>query len=312
MAAVLAHHRGDDAEALRRVGQMLLVGRALDHQPFLTHHLTATACDAVSTMTVADVAPDLEVSTAGGATEAQVRALIHQLLDERPINEGQRRAWVGERVMQLEFPQHVYVGGGGAGSVAFGGSRLNVPGLGFFMKPMIYDNARAMSRYTTATMKAMASSPDLASFRANLGDPAPEIARSPTRYAFASVLVPSLNRAPQAHYRTLAWRRLAATCLAARLYALDHQGALPESLDGLVPAYLPSVPRDPMAGGGAEVRYVNGRADPRRPRVYSVGDDGRDDGGVEADPARPRTRGEARPSDDLRHLRRQPRVTTPE
>ena len=45
---------------------------------------------------------------------------------------------------------------------------------------------------------------------------------------------------------------------------------------GGVPAYLPAVPTDPLSGGS--ILY---KADPALPRIYSVGEDGVDDGGVE-------------------------------
>jgi hypothetical protein len=298
-AALLAHHRGDDAEALRRVDQVLLVSRALDHQPFLVHHLTAVGCGAVGYWAAAQLAPDLRIGPAGAPPE-QVRKLVAQLLDERPLNDGQRRAWVGERVAQFELPNAVL---GGGGSVPFGGVNWNIPGARFAMKPMLYDNARAMAHYTTTVMNAMAASPDLPAFNARLGDPIPEVKQSPGRYTLASVLLPSLNRGAQQHYRALADRRLAATCLAVRLYAADHGGNLPVNLDDLVPQYLPAVPLDPLAGGGAPVRYVNEQSDPKRPRVYSVGPDGKDDGGAEAAAGQP---SRADP-DEVRHLRRQPR-----
>src|SRR5258708_3211423 len=73
-------------------------------------------------------------------------------------------------------------------------------------------------------------------------------------------------------YRAMADRRLAATALAIRLYALDHDGQLPPTLDALAPQYLPAVPIDPMSG--QSLRYLN---EPRNPRIYSVGADGVDD-----------------------------------
>jgi hypothetical protein len=73
-------------------------------------------------------------------------------------------------------------------------------------------------------------------------------------------------------------RRLAAVALAVRLLAVDHQGQLPATLDGLVPTYLVAVPDDPFSG--RPFRYIR---DAKRPIVYSVGNDGIDDGGIEED-----------------------------
>jgi hypothetical protein len=80
------------------------------------------------------------------------------------------------------------------------------------------------------------------------------------------------------HFHGLGDRRLAATALAARWCASEHGGQFPQSLDELVPTYLPSVPIDLMAAGGKALRYVPAP----RPLLYSVGDNGADDGGSTA------------------------------
>jgi hypothetical protein len=300
-AAVVAHHRGDDAEALKRIEQMLFVGNALDHQPGLVQHLLATAISMQATRTTVDIAPEMRIDGAGGAARERVESLVRHLLDERRLAEGQRRAWVGERVMQLDLPNTLFAPARAAGT--FGGLNLRIPGVRFAIRPLILDNTRAMARCTTTLMHAMAQSPDLPTFRAKTADPMPEATRSPRRYAMASVLIPAVaGKLPETHFRALADRRLAATCVAVRLYALDHSGNLPEKLDDLVPAYLPSVPLDPLAAGGKALRYVNGSTDPRRPRVYSVGVDGVDDGGKEGNPLDLR----AKQPDEVRHLKLQP------
>lgn len=76
----------------------------------------------------------------------------------------------------------------------------------------------------------------------------------------------------------LAQLRIAHTALAVERYRLAH-GTLPENLSELVPALLPAVPRDPFTG--EPLHYVR-----RQPgfTVYSVGPDGRDDGGVKRKP----------------------------
>ncbi len=78
------------------------------------------------------------------------------------------------------------------------------------------------------------------------------------------------------HFRILTQRRMAAAALAIRLSELDH-GRRPETLDELVPDYLPAVPLDPMDPAGGPIRY-RPHADP--PLLYSVGPDLIDQGGV--------------------------------
>jgi hypothetical protein len=65
------------------------------------------------------------------------------------------------------------------------------------------------------------------------------------------------------------------TCatLAVRCYELER-GDLPDTLEQLVPAYLPQVPRDPYDGN--PLRYSK-----RAKRIWSVGEDLVDDGGAD-------------------------------
>ncbi|HMO66355.1 MAG TPA: hypothetical protein PKE47_14215, partial [Verrucomicrobiota bacterium] len=84
--------------------------------------------------------------------------------------------------------------------------------------------------------------------------------------------------APDASYvegffRMEALRNLAVTALAAARFRGVH-AAWPESLDALAPDFLPQVPRDPMDGHSLRLRLAGGE-----PAIYSVGPDGKDDGG---------------------------------
>ena len=99
--------------------------------------------------------------------------------------------------------------------------------------------------------------------------------------------------------------RTSATALALSLYRSTHQGNLPAGdLKGVTPAYLPNgVPADPLSTSGEKLVYV---ADPTRPRVYSVGEDGIDDGGWPAQPYASRPE-ELRLTDWVVDLTRQPR-----
>src|SRR5205823_13641584 len=61
-----------------------------------------------------------------------------------------------------------------------------------------------------------------------------------------NMMVPRGERSFATHFRVIANRRAAAILLALRLYALDHDGRLPEALEELVPKYLPQLPADPF------------------------------------------------------------------
>jgi hypothetical protein len=80
----------------------------------------------------------------------------------------------------------------------------------------------------------------------------------------------------QAKLRELAQCRMLQTDLAIRLYQNDH-GELPADLAQLVPTYLPEPPLDPYTDANGLLRYRPAADDFL---LYSVGKDGRDNGGI--------------------------------
>ena len=72
------------------------------------------------------------------------------------------------------------------------------------------------------------------------------------------------------------YRRKLKSQLQARMDAIRAAGKLPDALGEVVPAYLDAVPRDPF--DGAELRYKRLE---KGYVVYSIGEDGSDDGGKE-------------------------------
>jgi hypothetical protein len=89
------------------------------------------------------------------------------------------------------------------------------------------------------------------------------------------IIAPAYARLVKLDLRSIALFRVARLGLAVERYRLAV-GKLPDLLGELVPGYLDSVPKDPF--DGAELRYKRlGKGYV----VYSIGEDGSDDGGRE-------------------------------
>jgi hypothetical protein len=87
-----------------------------------------------------------------------------------------------------------------------------------------------------------------------------------------------------AEQRAHAYRRLLAVKLTLAVYRLDHPEApVPLSLDALVPGELDAVPVDPYAKDNGPLR-LHVDAEGKTAHVYSVGPDGKDDGGAPTPP----------------------------
>ncbi len=98
--------------------------------------------------------------------------------------------------------------------------------------------------------------------------------RIPRSCSLAAWLVQGNGRAVVADACSLAQMRAACTAVAVERYRMKHN-SLPESLEDLVPVYLDAVPLDPFCG--EPLRYVRTQGGYA---VYSVGDDGQDNGGT--------------------------------
>jgi hypothetical protein len=97
------------------------------------------------------------------------------------------------------------------------------------------------------------------------------INRNPYGNVLLSILYPTIRAVLPRVDRAEASASATRISMALQAYYLE-QGELPESLDALVPEYLPGIPRDPF--GGEPMRYSK-----EKMIVYSVGNDFVDDGG---------------------------------
>jgi hypothetical protein len=93
-------------------------------------------------------------------------------------------------------------------------------------------------------------------------------------------LIPDYGQSRYRYVLNETQNALLITALAVTAYHQNH-GRYPESLEALAPAYLPSVPIDPFSAG-FPLRY---RLSGGSPVLYSVGPDGKDDGGTPIAPA---------------------------
>lgn len=312
-AALVEHERGNDRAALRHAGEILFVGRAVGRTPILISYLVSVGITALGCDAIVQIVPDLRVGPDTGAatmaaTRGQVKALIAELLDEQEARQALVRAFRGERVSYLDSTAATL--SGRMNTAAGGGGPAPRPraGAGFvaiFVKPMFHRSARVVVAHLGEMIQG-ADAPDWPAYQRRVPKEPAEVTKEPKKYMLASIFLPSIDRVAKHHYRILADRRLAAVCLAARLYAIDHGGQLPAKLEDLVPDYLPAVPLDPLTAG-KPLQYV---ADPDRPRVYSVGDNEKDDGGNDPDPNLSPAE-QRKVADEVRHLKRQPKPAPP-
>jgi hypothetical protein len=297
-----AHQRGDNATAFRRIEQLLFISRSVARQPFVIGQLVALGISAMAHEAIDDMASDLRIgSESGSASEAHVRQIMAHLLDESAARADMIRGLQGERVSAADALK----------SMAEGRlTKTTVRSLSSVatFKPFVYRNASGAIDHMNVLIDLARGTSNWPNFRDRLAATSTPVKDSPRMYVIAAILMPSIERTVEQHYRIAARRRMSATVLAIALYRAKHGGALPPNLDALVPEFLPAVPLDPLAGSSLPIGY---NTDPTRPRLYSVGTNGVDDGGRPIDESKPRFQ-EERVSDEVVDLLRQPKPPEPE
>jgi hypothetical protein len=300
---IVALDQGDPARALLRANQLLAQARAMDQFPQLLGHLMAGSFCTTAVHVTAEAARQVAAGDAPApAVRERLAEFIGQLLKDREFREGLLRSVRAERVGHLDAITAV-----AEGRASFLEIAVNKPIRGDVhvqraLRGWVLRNGSASVDYMNELLAATDQTTDEAAFAARRAATANPIERSPRWYWITYLVTPSMDRVVRQHYRTLAARRMGATAIAVALYRADHAGRLPATLADLVPKYLPAVPGDPVAGGGKPLGYV---ADPAWPRVYSVGDNGVDDGGRPPDPEVPMSE-RFRSSDDVVDLQRRP------
>lgn len=262
LAAEAQRAKGNDGQSLEYVRDIFFLADVLDHAPGpLIVHVGALSIDRAAYNFLFEAAMDLHVSQMTGleANREQIVILIGILFDDRGMQNGLARGYLGLRAALLrEFDN-------------------SDPSLGWLMGPAYtLDAARLAEQFQSQAIASQQSNWQVAftkirkmpsyKYRSPV-----DILAHPLWYFYAYPTERLVD-----HFQLLADRHVLATMLALRLYEIDHDGARPNSLSELVPQYLPALPTDPFDAGDRPIRYLL-HHDP--PLLYSVGEDGKDDGG---------------------------------
>lgn len=285
VSALYYHRIGDDFAAVEALRDTLRLSAAVGGKPTLIAHLVSVAVSALATSAVESIASGLIIGEAASradapaepANPAQVRTLIDELLDEEPLREGWRWAIYTERAMQLDAVGLISQGHFDLMTTG-GGGEPPIPAREFsaLFRPVWQLDALRMLTHTTGVGEAGAASNYVTAKNSYPRLPPTGSGLRRLTRILSSLLIPSLHRAMELHFRTLAERRMAAVALAIRLYEVDHAHR-PTALGAVVPGYLSSLPTDPYSPDDRPMGYAPGAS---KPVLYCIGPDGIDDGGA--------------------------------
>lgn len=270
--AMLHAEEGDVARCVQALQAAQRAADALADEPLLISHLVRMACWGLFVQ-------QLELILNRAAIPDADLAFLQQQLASAEHPGGLARALAGERAFGLAIftdpkTQNAMLAQGKPPTLP---SRI-VGQAGFsFLKALGLlrkDRDFFLDRMEIQVSLAETSVPE----RLRQARQAPPLVVTNRFLLFSRLLLPSLARALERDAEHVARLRVARTALAMEGFRQAHQGALPERVEKLVPGWLEEVPKD------LDDQTIRFRPLQAGFLIYSVGLDGRDDGGVEGDP----------------------------
>ncbi len=257
----LADIEADDVDsAIDRVRCAFAMGDSLSQEPVLISQLVRIACESMGIKTVE------RMLNRCSPTEDQL-GLLSELLSHREQPNLMTRAYVGERCSVLDA---LYSGRGLANLQNMPAGFLKVyraTGLaakdcGAFLD-ISGRNIEAMSKPYHERLAAAKQVEE-------------DVEKLPKMRVFTKLLCPAYGRIAVLDVRAAANIRVAQLAIAIEQCRLDT-GRIPSSLTELAPAYIAEIPTDPFDGKPMRYRALDSGGFV----VYSIGEDGSDDGGLE-------------------------------
>jgi hypothetical protein len=285
LEAWLAAEQGDPHKALQAVWAWLRIRHAVENAPLEMSQVGGMDWDSRALGALQRILPALQPQ------EADLRLILAELQSRNPA--CYRLAAESDRATGEDLFELARKEGFGRVFQAVEGGTLT--GWMRFMRILVAAKVRAlntlppdeayylsvMNRFVEDAARAPSlTRAELQSFQKD-AETSPTVPDNPSYYAdprssrpLSWLLLQSVNPFLSMAKKDIARRDVAECGIAAELYRLDH-GAYPKSLEALTPKYLAALPNDTFSGQPLLFKSL-----PDGVLIYSVGPNGKDDGGV--------------------------------
>jgi hypothetical protein len=268
--AAVRHRQGNDAEAAELLHYSIFFANAMhqNNPPTLVSHLVGIGLEALINRDTLQFTYGLNPSGSSSDLGNRLSQLVVDLTNERQYAKAGRDAWITERVFVLSNPN--------------GSQPMRAPAKSdFVVSPLfILDEIRILKYLDALSVASSQSTWPIARRYIPKQDWADQNEFiNAVSHALSSSFGNSLEDVIKRHFEILAERRAAVLALAMVLYRSDHGGNWPASLNELAPKYIPAIPIDPLSPVASTFIYKRDGAS--GPIIYSVGENGIDDGGSE-------------------------------
>ena len=260
-------NRPRDAIGSARAG--LNASRSIGDEPTLLSQLVRTAGAAIACRSAARALALCEPKEGDGLAELQ--AELMRDADAKRLLYGMRgeRASV-HRMFELMEDGRIFNSPTGAAAAGTGSGILNRAGLWALRGYLLADHVYSLRMMTAGVEAAKLPFDEQREALQNV----PRPPKGDVRHGFSGQLAPAVDKVNEAGLRIRGELLATAVGVACERHRL-RTGAWPRTLDDIPKDILPAVPNDPFTG-----RPINYKWLPDGVVVYTVGPDGKDDGGA--------------------------------
>jgi len=269
LEAIAAADAKDSVTAVQSMKACLAAGRLVEQEPFLISHLVRIACDVVCARAMQNALSSCQL------TDEQCRTLS-QGLARHEDSSRLAAAMAGEACAGSEVFDMPAAALGGLW-LPFGSMWLQKPTWTWYKLVGLSDaDERAYLKQARRGIEICQMPEDRR--RAAAAELDADLEKLPRAYVVSRLVCCAAEGVVKEDLRGKAHLRAARAALAVERYRLAHD-RLPGTLDELVPQFLDAVPKDPFDGKPLRYKTLE-----KGYVIYSIGPDGKDDGGKERVP----------------------------
>jgi len=286
LEALVNADAGNSAAATKDILSILGVARSLDQEPVFISQLVRIACN---TLTLANLETDMNLVS---FSDSELLKISNDL-EQAEKSDGLCRGLVGDRCNGYDAYKYPNIlasmSSGGTPSPSFLPSSIK-PMLGNIWRS-VYRNSGMLAydfglyldyitEYIDACKTPLPKRLEMANeISKKINAVITSLNNNIVNLHVFVKIFPAFDRSFIADARNIAMLRAGQMAIAVERYRIAN-GKLPADTKDLVPTYLKAIPMDPFDPAEKPLRYA------KRNKgfvVYSVGDDGKDDGGTELD-----------------------------
>ncbi|MFK7788514.1 MAG: hypothetical protein AB8C95_03330, partial [Phycisphaeraceae bacterium] len=268
----LARYVDDAAKRGLKVGDTELVFETMLIQHAIARHslgeptvlidsLVAISIMAMSRDFIEHALPQIDTADLREGLARELAKEVIQRLTDGMTRESMIKGFIGERAAMYDLYECMIDGTATAsGLVGFGTPIewvIDTPGLSHAYRPALKNAQLLTTNFYTAAIESLRNETAHNGLDADTAKLEQEAYDHPVLYPMAGMLLPANGAAMRTLDRSEALLHCAAIAIAIKLYEADH-GKRPDTLDQLVPDYLPAIPKDPFSKTGEPIGYNPG------------------------------------------------------